>query len=126
MATVDLGLRADASPAWFRAMDLEDRIYGARDSPADPSLAPPGYELIQTSAACAPGERKTDVERLVQRLLDQSWPGWRAAVHWRRSSVRTRCTGARDPPGTTWHDHPAVSRGTTLTVAPQTSPPRPD
>jgi hypothetical protein len=31
--------------------------------------------------------------------------------------MRTHCTGAVDPPGTTWHDRPAVSRGSTLTVA---------
>jgi phytoene dehydrogenase-like protein len=117
VATVDLGLRADGGPGWFRVMDLDDRIYAARYSLADPTLAPPGHELIQIAAACAPGERKTDAERRVQRLLDQSWPGWRAAVQWRRSSVRTHCTGAIDLPGTTWRDRPAVSRGTTLAVA---------
>ncbi|HEY7264180.1 MAG TPA: FAD-dependent oxidoreductase [Trebonia sp.] len=117
VATVDLGLRVGASPGWFRVMDLDDRIYGARYSLADPGLAPPGHELIQISAACAPDERKTDAERRVQRLLDQSWPGWRSAVQWHRSSVRTHCTGAIDLPGTTWRDRPAISRGTTLTVA---------
>jgi phytoene dehydrogenase-like protein len=117
LATVDLGLRADGGPGWFRVIDTDDRIYAARYSLADPTLAPPGHELIQIAAACAPGERKTDAERRVQRLLDQSWPGWRAAVQWHRSAMRTHCTGAVDPPGTTWHDRPAVSRGSTLTVA---------
>jgi phytoene dehydrogenase-like protein len=56
VATVDLGLRADGGPGWFRIMDLDDRIYGARYSLADPTLAPPGHELIQISAACAPGD----------------------------------------------------------------------
>lgn len=84
---------------------------------ADPSLAPPGHELIQIAAACVPDERKTDAERRVHRLLDQSWPDWRAAVQWRRSSVRTHCTGAIDLPGTAWRDRPAVSRGVTLAVA---------
>ncbi len=117
VATFDLGLRAEAGPGWFRVMDLDDRIYGARYSLADPTLAPPGHELIQIAAACAPRERKTDAERRVHRLLDQSWPGWRAAVQWHRSAMRTHCTGAIDLPGTTWHDRPAVSRGNTLTVA---------
>ncbi len=117
LATVDLGLRADGGPAWFRVVDTDNRIYAARYSLADPTLAPPGHELIQIAAACAPRERKTDAERRVQRLLDQSWPGWRAAVQWHRSSVRTHCTGAIDPPGTTWRDRPAVSRGGTLAVA---------
>jgi hypothetical protein len=80
-------------------------------------LAPPGHELIQIAAACSPHERKTDAERREQRLLDQSWPGWRAAVQWHRSAVRTHCTGAIDLPGTTWRNRPAVSRGNTLTVA---------
>jgi hypothetical protein len=64
-----------------------------------------------------PRERKTDAERRVQRLLDQAWPGWRAAVRWRRSSMRTHCTGAIDLPGTTWRDRPAISRSNTLAVA---------
>jgi hypothetical protein len=117
VATVDLGLRTDASPGWFRVMDLDDRIYAARYSLADPTLAPPGHELVQIAAACAPNERKTDAERRVQRLLDQFWPGWRAAVQWHRSSVRTGCTGALDLPRTTWCDRPAVSRDKTLAVA---------
>jgi phytoene dehydrogenase-like protein len=117
VATFDLGLRANADPGWFRVMDLDDRIYAARYSVADPTLAPPGHELIQIAAACAPRERKTDAERRVQRLLDQSWPGWRTAVRWQRSSVRTQCTGAIDLPGTTWRDRPAISRGNGLAVA---------
>jgi phytoene dehydrogenase-like protein len=117
VATVDLGLRADRGPGWFRVIDLDDRIYAARYSLADPSLAPAGHELIQVAAACAPREGKADAERRVQRLLDQSWPGWRAAVQWHRSAMRTHCTGAIDLPGTTWHDRPAISRSNTLTVA---------
>ena len=117
VATFDLGLRADAGPDWFRIMDLDNRIYAARYSLADSSLAPPGHELMQISAACAPGERKADAERRVQHLLDQSWPGWRATVQWQRSAVRMHSTGAVDLPGTTWRDRPAVSRGAALAVA---------
>jgi phytoene dehydrogenase-like protein len=117
-ATLDLGLQADGTgPRWFRVIDLDDRIYAARYSLADPAIAPSGHELIQISAACAPGERKSDTERRVQRLLDQAWPGWRAAVRWHRSAVRLHCTGAIDLPGTTWRDRPAVIRGNDLTVA---------
>jgi phytoene dehydrogenase-like protein len=117
VATFDLGLRADGGPGWFRVMDLDDRIYAARYSLADPTLAPPGHELIQIAAACSPRERKADAERRVHRLLDQAWPGWRAAVRWQRSCVRTHCTGAIDLPGTTWRDRPAISRSRTLAVA---------
>lgn len=117
VATFDLGLRAGADPGWFRVMDLDDRIYAARYSVADPSLAPPGHELIQIAAACSPSERKTDAEHRVQHLLDQSWPGWRAAVRWQRSCLRTQCTGAIDLPGTTWRDRPAIGRSAALAVA---------
>jgi phytoene dehydrogenase-like protein len=117
VATFDLGLCADTGPGWFRVMDLDDRIYAARYSAADPTLAPPGHELIQIAAACSPRERKNDAERRVHRLLDQSWPGWRAAVRWQRSCLRTNCTGAVDLPGTTWRDRPAISRSDTLAVA---------
>ena len=44
-------------------------------------------------------------------------PGWRAAVRWHRSALHAHRTGAIDLPGTTWHDRPAVSRGSTCTVA---------
>jgi phytoene dehydrogenase-like protein len=119
VATFDLGLRADAGivPGWFRVMDLDDRIYAARYSAADHTVAPPGHELIQIAAACSPRERKADAERRVHRLLDRSWPGWRAAVRWQRSCLRTNCTGAIDLPGTTWRDRPAISRSSTLAVA---------
>jgi len=116
-ATIDLGLRACDGPDWFRVIDLDDRIYVARYTLADPTLSPPDHELIQIAAACGPSERKAAVERRVQHLLDQTWPGWGAAVQWRRSAIRTHCTGALDLPGTTWRDRPAVSRGTNLAVA---------
>lgn len=104
-------------PACFRIIDLDDRIYAARYTAADSSLAPPGYDLIQVSAACAPGERKADVERRVHLLLDLAWPGWRTAVEWSRSALRVHCTGALDLPDTDWRDRPAISRGDGLMVA---------
>ena len=51
------------------------------------------------------------------RLLDQTWPAWRARLRWQRGSVRVHCTGAVDLPGTTWHDRPAIDRGQELKVA---------
>ena len=117
VATFDLGLAVGASPAWIRVLDCDNRIYAARYSHADPTLAPTGHELIQITAACSPGEGKTDAEQRVHGLLDQSWPGWRAAVRWQRSALRTNCTGAIDLPGTTWRDRPAVARTEILAVA---------
>jgi phytoene dehydrogenase-like protein len=118
VATFDLGVEADGTgPRWFRVIDLDDRIYAARYSLADPTLAPPGHELIQIAAACAPHEHKADAEGRVLRLLDQTWPGWRPRLRWQRGAVRVHCTGAVDLPGTTWHDRPAIDRGQQLTVA---------
>jgi hypothetical protein len=39
-ATFDLGLRTDGGPAWFRLLDLDDRIYAARYSLTDPNPGP--------------------------------------------------------------------------------------
>lgn len=117
VATFDMGLRPGASPGWFRVTDLDDRIYAARYSRADPALAPPGHELIQVSAACAPDERKADAERKVLQLLDQAFPGWRSRVCWQRGTIRADCTGALDLPGTTWQDRPPIDRGNQLTLA---------
>jgi phytoene dehydrogenase-like protein len=118
VATFDVGLQAEGTgPRWFRIIDLDDRIYAARYSLADPTLAPPGHELIQIAAACAPHERKADAQSRVLRLLDQSWPGWRARLRWQRGAVRVHCTGAVDLPGTTWHDRPAIDRGQQLKIA---------
>lgn len=117
VTTIDLGLRVDEGPDWFRVTDLDDRIYVARYSLADSTLSPPGHELVQIAAACGPDERRADAEGRVERLLDQTWPGWRAAVRWRQSAMRANCAGAVDLPGTTWHDRPAVHRGDTLAVA---------
>lgn len=117
VATFDLALRAETGPGWFRVIDLDDRIYGARYSLVDPTLAPPGYELIQIAAACAPAERKADAESRVRRLLDQSWPGWQASVQWHRSSLRVDSTGAIDLPGTTWRERPQINRGQRLKIA---------
>ncbi|WP_157246671.1 hypothetical protein [Nonomuraea typhae] len=94
-ATVNLGLRAGGGPDWFRVLDLDDRIYAARYSLADPTLAPPGHELLQISAACAPDERKADAERPP--------PSSRPVV-----ARLARCGGNAAPsPFSRWHPGPA-------------------
>lgn len=116
-AALDYGLQTNSDVDWFRLLDLDDRIYAARYSLADSTLAPPGHELIQVAAACQPWEHKADVQRRVNQLLDEAWPGWRGSVRWHRGAVLTDCTGAVEMPGMTWRDRPRVDRGTTLKVA---------
>jgi hypothetical protein len=114
---LDLGLRADPATDWLRVVDLDERIYLARYSLVDPTLAPRGAELLQAAAACAPWERAEVAIQRIERLLDASLPGWRDRVCWRRGSLLDGQTGAVDLPGTTWRDRPAVRRSATLAVA---------
>ena len=89
--------------------------------PATASPTPPwphpGMTSSRSPPHAPPASEKPTPKACVQSLLDQAWPGWRAAVQFHRSALRTDCTGAIDLPGTTWHDRPAVRRGATLTVA---------
>lgn len=116
-ALLDLGLRTDESTDWFRVIDLQDRIYMARYSVVDRSLAPRGADLLQAAAACAPSERLDVAIRRIERLLDMSSPGWRDRISWRRAYLMDGQTGAVDLPGTAWQDRPAVRRSPTLAVA---------
>ncbi len=116
-AALDYGLQTNSDLVWFRLLDLDDRIYAARYSLADSTLAPPGHELLQVAAACQPWEHKADVQRRVNQLLDDAWPGWRGCVRWHRGTVLADCTGAVEMPGKSWRDRPGVDRGMTLKVA---------
>ena len=116
-ALLDLGLRADESTGWFRVIDLQDRIYMARYSVVDRTLAPRGADLLQAAAACAPWERLDAAIQRIERLLDMSSPGWRDRISWRRAYLMDGQTGAVDLPGTAWQDRPAIRRSPTLAVA---------
>lgn len=116
-ALLDLGLRADESTGWFRVIDLEDRIYMARYSVVDRTLAPRGTDLLQAAAACAPWEEPDTAVRRIERLLDMASAGWRDRVAWRRAYLMDGLTGAVDLPGTTWLDRPAVRRSPILAVS---------
>ncbi len=116
-ALLDLGLRTDESTDWFRVIDLQDRIYMARYSVVDRTLAPRGSDLPEAAAACAPSERLDVAIRRIELLLDMSSPGWRDRISWRRAYLMDGQTGAVDLPGTAWQDRPAVRRSPTLAVA---------
>lgn len=117
VALVDLGLRPAASVGWFRVFDLDQRIYAARYSEVDPSLAPDGHHLLQIAAALEPGEPFTAAAARVRELLDATAPGWADDVHWKRAYELSDGTGAVDLPGASWRDRPAVLRTRTLAVA---------
>jgi len=116
-ALFDLGLAADRATDWVRVIDLDDRIYMARYSLVDRTLAPRGAELLQAAAACAPWEPVEAAIGRIERLLDASLPRWRDRVRWRRGYLMDGQTGAVDLPGTTWRDRPAIRRSATLAVA---------
>lgn len=116
-AHIDLGLGPEASVGWFRVFDLDQRIYAARYSEADPSLAPAGHHFIQIAAALAPSDPFTAAVGRVHELLDTTAPGWVDHVQWKRTYELSNQTGAIDLPGTSWQDRPAVLRTRALAVA---------
>jgi phytoene dehydrogenase-like protein len=107
---LDLGLRERRGDP-FVVSDLDEAGAVERFSAPDPSLAPPGEELIQAQMPIRPGESTDDAARRLERLLDLSLPDHRERETWRRRQVMIGRTGALDPPGTTWRDRPEVDRG---------------
>ncbi len=116
-ALFDFGLGPAASIDWFRVVDLDARIYAARYSETDPSLAPNGHHLIQVGAALAPGEPFSAAVTRVYHLLDTTAADWNDHLRWKRAYELSNQTGAVDLPGTTWRDRPAVLRSRTLAIA---------
>lgn len=91
-------------------LDVDERLYLARYTAFDASLAPPGEELIQIACACRPDERSAEVHARIDALLDSLAPGWRDHVRWARRSLLRGATGAVDPPGRTWGDRPSIKQ----------------
>jgi phytoene dehydrogenase-like protein len=116
-ALLDVGLRGGTGIDWFRVFDLDTRIYLARYTAVDQSLAPAGHDLIQIAAACRPQESPALALGRAEGLLDACWPRWRSRVQWQRRAVMRGLSGAIDLPGTTWRDRPAVLRRRMLCVA---------
>jgi phytoene dehydrogenase-like protein len=108
-ALLDIGLRADRRwPA--SVLDLDDRIYAARVSSVDGSVAPAGHELIQASAGIRPTESIDAATTRIEALLDAGYPGWREAEAWRRRTIAEQSSGALDPVGYSWSDRPSIDR----------------
>jgi phytoene dehydrogenase-like protein len=107
---LDLGLaRRRGDP--FVVSDLDEAGWIERFSAADPSLAPPGEELVQAQMPLRPGETAEQGALRLDRLLDASLADWRERETWRRRQVMTARTGPLDYPGRSWRDRPAIDRG---------------
>lgn len=107
---LDLGLsRRRGDP--FVVSDLDEAGWVERFSAADPSLAPPGEELVQAQMPVRPGETTEATALRLDRLLDASLPAWRERETWRRRQAMTARTGPLDYPGHSWRDRPAIDRG---------------
>jgi phytoene dehydrogenase-like protein len=97
--------------------DLTERLYISRTSGPDPTLAPEGEELIQTSAGVRPDESIDQATRRIESVIDVGFPGWRTRETWRRRSLAERASGAIDLPGSTWRDRPAIDQGDGIYLA---------
>jgi hypothetical protein len=96
----------------FLLFDLDHGVFFERYSKPDPSLAPPGHELIQAQVGLAPHATIDEGVRHIENALDAALPAWRQREVWRRSVLVEDASGALDPPGTTWRDRPKINQGT--------------
>jgi glycine/D-amino acid oxidase-like deaminating enzyme len=92
-------------------LDVDERLYLARYTAFDRSLAPPEDELIQIVCCCRQRERFDAVQERIDRVLDGVAPGWRERLRWSRRSLLRDATGAIDLPGQDWRDRPAIVQG---------------
>jgi phytoene dehydrogenase-like protein len=109
-ALLDVGIERREEDA-FVVSDLDEAGFAERYSGPDPSLAPPGHELVQAQMPLRAGESKAEGLVRLERVLDLGLPGWRERTTWRREAVAAARTGALDLPGSTWRDRPAIERG---------------
>lgn len=107
---LDVGLSRRRGDPWI-VSDMDEAGWIGRYSSSDRQIAPEGHELIQTQMPIRPGENADQAGARLERLIDQSVPGWRERETWRRRQVMDARSGALDPPGSTWRDRPAVDRG---------------
>lgn len=109
-AVLEVGLRRRRGDA-FAIADLDRGSWVERFTAPDPSLAPPGHDLVQGHTGLAPGESVEEGVRRLEAVLDGTFSGWREREVWRRRMEMKGLTGAVDLPGTTWRDRPAIDRG---------------
>ncbi len=107
---LDVGLGHRRGDPWI-VSDLDESGWIGRYSSTDGKIAPKGHELIQAQMPIRPSESADEAHMRLERLIDQSFSGWRERETWRRRQVMDGRSGALDLPGSTWQDRPAVDRG---------------
>ncbi len=113
---LDLALSKDRrSPR--AVIDLTERLYVTRTSGPDPTVAPTGEDLIQSSAGLRPDESIEQATQRIEAVIDAGFPGWRTRETWRRRSLAENASGAIDLPGRTWRDRPAIDQGNGIYLA---------
>jgi phytoene dehydrogenase-like protein len=113
---VDLGLEHRRGDP-FIVSDLDDCGWVERYSAADPTLAPPGEELVQAHMPVRPGEDADAAAARLDTLLDLAFPDRAVRTTWHRRLVMDGRTGALELPGQTWRDRPAIDRGGGVALA---------
>jgi phytoene dehydrogenase-like protein len=109
-ALLDIGLTTRKRDP-FLLFDLDHGVFFERYTKPDPSLAPPGHELIQAQVGLAQHAAFDEGIAHIEHALDASMPTWRQREVWRRSVLVEDASGALDPPGTTWRDRPQIDHG---------------
>lgn len=108
VALLDIGLETRRRKDLYIVIDLDEAAFVDRFTAVDPSLAPVGQELIQSSVGMRPGESLDDAVARIETILDLGFPDWRDRTTWRRRSWVAEATGALDLPGFTYRDRPHV------------------
>jgi phytoene dehydrogenase-like protein len=107
---LDLAISERRGDPWIIS-DLDTSGWLERYTAQDPSLAPPGEQLVQAQMPIKPDEDADEAAVRLERMLDASLEDWRDRVTWRRRQVMDGRSGALDLPGTSWRDRPAIDRG---------------
>ncbi|HEX5309553.1 MAG TPA: NAD(P)-binding protein [Solirubrobacteraceae bacterium] len=113
---LDVGLRHRRGDPSI-VSDMDEAGWIGRYSTTNPSIAPPGEELVQAQMPIRPGESAEQAGLRLERLLDVGLADWRGRETWRRRQVMDARSGALDLPGASWRDRPAVDRGDGVFVA---------
>jgi phytoene dehydrogenase-like protein len=107
---LDIAVRRDGRGP-RAVIDLTERLYVTRTTGPDPTLAPAGEDLIQSSAGLRPSESIEQAAQRIETVIDAGFPGWRDCETWRRRSLAENASGAIDLPGQSFRDRPAIDQG---------------